>query len=332
MRKENMGKLNKKGFTLAELLIVVAIIAVLVGVSIPIFTSQLEKSREATDLANVRSAYAEVLTAAMIEDTSSPAYVSPGLYQNKVLLKQKQNGWKTDVTGKALGGIALDGTDPQHCKGVPKANGICRVYYEDDQMFLNWGNQDHINTISAADFLTIDILKEIVGESYGYNVINSNETRPNGATKKFLEYAKKNGFDLAEYGAETWQIMVKGTSAGSTTSEFLNDPAIYWSTFKLTDDMVSQENTDVYVPVIGYRDGKYDVYRAKVVKYDSKEGNQSYPYLSLSNGFANVTNAGGSATFQFNSYEEAKAAYDKLADTFSANGNITSSDLSNAGV
>lgn len=50
---------NEKGFTLAELLIVVAIIGVLVAISIPIFTSQLEKAREATDLANIRSAYAE---------------------------------------------------------------------------------------------------------------------------------------------------------------------------------------------------------------------------------------------------------------------------------
>ncbi len=41
-----MKKLNnKKGFTLAELLIVVAIIAVLVAISIPIFSSQLRKSR-----------------------------------------------------------------------------------------------------------------------------------------------------------------------------------------------------------------------------------------------------------------------------------------------
>jgi prepilin-type N-terminal cleavage/methylation domain-containing protein len=45
-------KKNKKGFTLAELLTVVAIIAVLVAISIPIFTSQLEKSREAVDLAD----------------------------------------------------------------------------------------------------------------------------------------------------------------------------------------------------------------------------------------------------------------------------------------
>ena len=53
-------KNSKKGFTLAELLIVVAIIGVLVAISIPIFTSQLEKARDAADAANLRAAYAEV--------------------------------------------------------------------------------------------------------------------------------------------------------------------------------------------------------------------------------------------------------------------------------
>ena len=54
---------NKKGFTLAELLIVVAIIAVLVAIAIPIFNAQLEKARESTDVANVRDYYAEVAVA-----------------------------------------------------------------------------------------------------------------------------------------------------------------------------------------------------------------------------------------------------------------------------
>ncbi len=54
-----MKKSNKKGFTLAELLIVVAIIAVLVAIAIPIFNSQLEKSRDAVSVANLRTAYAE---------------------------------------------------------------------------------------------------------------------------------------------------------------------------------------------------------------------------------------------------------------------------------
>lgn len=60
-----MKKNNRRGFTLAELLIVVAIIAVLVAIAIPVFTQQLERSREATDLANIRSAYAEAISDAL---------------------------------------------------------------------------------------------------------------------------------------------------------------------------------------------------------------------------------------------------------------------------
>lgn len=49
---------SKKGFTMAELLIVVAIIAVLVAISVPIFSTQLKRSRASTDAANIRSGYA----------------------------------------------------------------------------------------------------------------------------------------------------------------------------------------------------------------------------------------------------------------------------------
>ena len=44
---------EKGGFTLAELLIVVAIILVLVAIAVPVFTANLDKAKEATDSANV---------------------------------------------------------------------------------------------------------------------------------------------------------------------------------------------------------------------------------------------------------------------------------------
>ena len=64
-----MKRKQNKGFTLAELLIVVAIIGVLVAISIPIFTSQLRKARVAVNQANARAGEAAAY-AAYLEDPS----------------------------------------------------------------------------------------------------------------------------------------------------------------------------------------------------------------------------------------------------------------------
>lgn len=47
---------NKKGFTLIEMLVVIAIIAVLVSIVIPTVTAATTKAEAATDAANLRSA------------------------------------------------------------------------------------------------------------------------------------------------------------------------------------------------------------------------------------------------------------------------------------
>lgn len=52
-------RINKKGFTLMEMLIVIAIIAVLVTILVPAIGSSLRKAREAADVANLRAAYAQ---------------------------------------------------------------------------------------------------------------------------------------------------------------------------------------------------------------------------------------------------------------------------------
>ncbi len=70
-----MKKRNQKGFTIMEMLIVVAIIAILVAIAIPTFNSALTKSKEAADVANIRAAYAEVMMEYMMGDTTTaPTY------------------------------------------------------------------------------------------------------------------------------------------------------------------------------------------------------------------------------------------------------------------
>ena len=73
---------NRKGFTLMEMLIVVAIIAILVIIAIPTFNSALAKARAATDVANIRSGYGDkyVLEAdgSVTKDTAKKAYTTQG--------------------------------------------------------------------------------------------------------------------------------------------------------------------------------------------------------------------------------------------------------------
>lgn len=67
--KNLKNKLNKKGgFTLIEMLIVVAIIAILVAVSIPLINGALERTRIATDAANERAAKAEAVIAYLSDE------------------------------------------------------------------------------------------------------------------------------------------------------------------------------------------------------------------------------------------------------------------------
>lgn len=65
---------SKKGFTLVEMLVVIAIIAVLVAIIIPTVSSATKKAKAATDAANLRSAKATLTIAAL--DGSLSTYAS----------------------------------------------------------------------------------------------------------------------------------------------------------------------------------------------------------------------------------------------------------------
>ena len=64
---------KKKGFTLMEMMIVVAIIAILMAIIIPTFTNAMNKAKAATDEANLRAYYAEVMAKAILEDKDPKA-------------------------------------------------------------------------------------------------------------------------------------------------------------------------------------------------------------------------------------------------------------------
>ncbi len=54
-----MKKINKKGFTIVELVIVIAVIAILAGVLIPTFSGVIKKANESKVMQQAQNAYKE---------------------------------------------------------------------------------------------------------------------------------------------------------------------------------------------------------------------------------------------------------------------------------
>lgn len=93
-------KKNEKGFTLMEMLIVVAIIAVLIAIAIPTFTASLNKAKVATDEANIRAGYASAMAELIAGDED--------LANGAVLTLQKD------------GSVSATATNNYTCQGEPK--------------------------------------------------------------------------------------------------------------------------------------------------------------------------------------------------------------------
>ncbi|MDO4501632.1 MAG: prepilin-type N-terminal cleavage/methylation domain-containing protein [Coriobacteriia bacterium] len=124
--------MNRKndGFTLAELLIVVAIVLVLVAIAIPVFTSQIEKSREATDLANIRSSFAEVKSQALTERKDVTG--------DPVALEQQEPGWQSVEQARTLEQLmtSVDGTP------VPGGTAWIEFDFSTSECTLHYGDGD----------------------------------------------------------------------------------------------------------------------------------------------------------------------------------------------
>lgn len=107
-----MRKLKKQnGFTLVEMLIVVAIIAILIAVSIPMVGSALERSRVAVDQANERDAIG----------LATAEYLAKGeMWLNNVAIRQDD---------KLVVYYWIDATNHQGAIGAEPADDLAKKHY-----------------------------------------------------------------------------------------------------------------------------------------------------------------------------------------------------------
>ena len=126
------NKANKKGFTLAELLIVMAIIGVLVAISFPIFSGKMEQARIVTDKANIRAAKAAATAEYLMNGATDKKYFDA---ENGAMVSDKT---KIKAYGQTTKPASAEGTifDKKH-QGM-----IIRVTYpkseESNQITFKW--------------------------------------------------------------------------------------------------------------------------------------------------------------------------------------------------
>ena len=102
-----MKKMNKKGFTIVELVIVIAVIAILAAVLIPTFSGIVTKAQNSAALQEARNVYTEIYADDISDGTVDGTYVAAnvtipgtvGSYTSSVFNYTAKNGIKVSFNG-----------------------------------------------------------------------------------------------------------------------------------------------------------------------------------------------------------------------------------------
>lgn len=115
-----MKKMNNKGFSLVELIIVIAIMAILVGVLAPQYLKYVEKSRRSADLDTLDSVYTACTTAAGDADVADAPNIVGGS-----TTPTSSTSWGTEVLNTL--GVSTLGDLKFKSKSAGGASATCSV-------------------------------------------------------------------------------------------------------------------------------------------------------------------------------------------------------------
>lgn len=272
-----------------ELLTVIAILAVLIAIIIPVFSSYLEKSREAVDLANVRSAYSEVAVAVSVGDTERAVKV--------VSLKQKKDGWQSADTVTIAGITHTNGQgDTEHWKGDPVAGGECEVSFSlKDGAVFNWrgGKTGH----------RVDLKEDMHKALTDSGVLN--DLAPGVNFEIDSRCTRSDMLPKVQAGIGENSLMKQGTWAYLGSSTDAANRYLFWTSVN-TDAVGAGQNIPV---IIQTGDGRYYVSETTTAVRTNKAGN--YVAIAEHMGLYGYKKYCSSAN-QYKTLQDAYRAYTKL--------------------
>lgn len=288
------GMKGKKGFTLVELIIAITIVGILAAVIVPSLLGYIEQSHETIDIVNVRSAYLEVRTASMVDNTSSVS--------KTVRLEQKRDDWQS-VDPVAIAGIKhykREG-DTDHWKGVPTANGECEITYTPSAgIVFYWKGKNETSTVTGVDFN--ENLHSALNNTSILSDLNANKTTrfeidsqcPNSTmVPKVQEQIGKNS--LLNHG--TWAYLGSPQDASGRY--------LFWTSVDANAVGAGKK-----IPVIVSRaDGGFYISETTT----AKRSNKGKEYVAVAD---HIYNSAGFRPYtkgeRYDSLTEAYAAYEKL--------------------
>lgn len=286
-----------------EMLIVIAIVAVLISVAVPVLSSQLERSREAVDLANVRSAYAQVSTEALLGNTDITVTVK---------LKQKQAGWQS-VDPVNIGGIihSKNEGDTNNWKGNAAPDGSCVVSYDETHgVVLTWsgtaapGEPSSLPDTNVTGFFG-DVLYETEfwknGEVKQYNFEFDSRCPDSSYIPQIKEALKGNMTNsLLQQENCTWAFLGDGRD-GYTADRYL-----FWTSLD-----TNKVGAGVKIPVlIQTGDGKYYVSETTTGERTKGNGTQKKTYIAVSEQITEKKD--------YKKFLKAEAQYSSLTEAYDA--------------
>ena len=293
-----MKRNTKKGFTIVELIIVIAVIAVLAAVLIPTFSNLIQKANVAADTTLIKN-----LNTALAMDTS----VSKHVTMTQALEATKENGFDVEkIVARATNNkIVWDSVND------------CFAYSEKDKTELTY-IPDSKTDATVYDYQLWTIVKgATLDQQYSSYIAGTNVIANNPITAtKGVDVGENTGIAEIKYTGGNGQRVVIRTNGGKLTVNAPNDHVEHYGLAKEIDVQAVSDTTYVEHGTVAQMTvaaaQKVEIKTtAVVVQLDNQSGNVSVEgngYVgALTTGSSLQTGTVGGDTIQVGTYDKLQA-------------------------